>query len=482
MVQVGDEEKKAETIFNQIGMPEDSRKTSKILCCNLTRYLILILTLTCLTLLQMNSLTFNFTVICMSDIVDDYHGIHPNETHWFEDSNMKSLVFSSMAMGGLLGLLVAMPLMHRVGVRLVLSICGVFSIVGTVLFPLAVEFNFFSVLAVRFLQGLGISMVFTVLGSVPTAWAPNNESSTFLAVLSCAFQMSNVVCMPISGFLCESSLGWRSIYYLFGIITTIFFLIFYFFYTDSPRDHRNVSNKELSLISLDKTSSSQKESVPYLAICKDPCVLVTWLSNVGGNLGFLTLVLYGPTYLREVLHFEVSGTGFASALPFLLSAAVKSIAGQLSDRCDFVSERVRFTICGIVSRLGLAIGYIGMATTSSTLVAQIAFTFSIAVSGLNIMGTVKCLQLRCKQHVHFAVSAIALMAYVIQFGAPILVGIICPDNTPEQWGWLFMIIGVIVFLTSAPFPWFTTAEPAEYTLSKEKQKELAKERELEESC
>uniref|UniRef100_A0A1I7T1L7 MFS domain-containing protein n=1 Tax=Caenorhabditis tropicalis TaxID=1561998 RepID=A0A1I7T1L7_9PELO len=436
MVQVG-EEKVENQFFNQIGMPEeakDSRKISKILCCNLTRYLILILTLSCLTLLQMNSLTFNFTVICMSDIVEDYHSIHPNGTHWFEDSNMKSLVFSSMAIGGLLGLLIAMPLMHRVGVRLVLSICGVFSIVGTTLFPLAVEWSFFTVLVTRFLQGLGISMVFTVLGSVPIAWAPNNESSTFLAVLSCAFQMSNVICMPISGFLCESSL-------------------------------------ELSLILQDKTST-RKEPVPYLEICKDPCVLVTWLSNVGGNLGFLTLVLYGPTYLREVLHFEVRGTGFASALPFLLSAAAKAIAGQLSDRCDFVSERVRFTICGIVSRLGLAVGYIGMATTSSTLVAQIAFTFSIAVSGLNIMGTVKCLQLRCKQHVHFAVSAIALMAYVIQFGAPILVGIVCPDNTPEQWGWLFMIIGVIVFVTSAPFPWFTTAEPADYTLPREKQKEL----------
>lgn len=328
----------------------------------------------------------------MSDVSDDYHITHPNETHWFEDSNMKSLVFSSMAVGGLLGLLIAMPLMHRVGVRLVLSICGVFSILGTILFPLAVEWNFFSVLVVRFLQGLGISMVFTVLGSVPTAWAPNNESGTFLAVLSCAFQWSNVICMPISGFLCESSWGWRSIYYLFGIVTIVFFLAFYFFYTDSPTDHRNVSNKELSLILQDKTVT-HKEPVPYLAICKDPCVLVTWMSNIGGNLGFLTLVLYGPTYLREVLNFEVRGTGFASALPFLLSAAVKSIAGQLSDRCDFVSERVRFTICGIVARLGLAIGYIGMATTSSRLVAQIAFTFSIAVSGLNIMGTVKCLQL-----------------------------------------------------------------------------------------
>ncbi|CAI2352782.1 unnamed protein product [Caenorhabditis sp. 36 PRJEB53466] len=411
----------------------------------------------------------------MSDIVDDYHAIYPNGTHWFEDSSMKSLVFSSMAVGGLLGLVVAVPVMHRVGVRLMLTICGVFSIFGTMLFPLAIDLNYFSVLVVRFLQGLGISLVFTALGSVPVAWAPRNESSTFLAILSCAFQMSNVVCMPISGFLCESSLGWRSIYYVFGVATIICFLIFYFFYTDSPKDHRHVSSKELNLILQDKTTSNRREAVPYWEICKDPCVLVTWLSNIGGNLGFLTLVLYGPTYLREVLHFEVRGTGFASALPFLLSAAAKSAAGQLSDRCEFVSERVRFTICGVISRAGLALGYLAMAFTTNTTVAQIAFTFSIAVSGLNIMGTVKCLQLRCKQHVSFAVSAIALMAYVIQFGAPILVGILCPDNTAEQWARTFVIIGVVVFVTSAPFPWFTTAEPADYTFPKELREKKAKE-------
>uniref|UniRef100_A0A8R1HG78 MFS domain-containing protein n=2 Tax=Caenorhabditis japonica TaxID=281687 RepID=A0A8R1HG78_CAEJA len=461
---------------------EIPRKTSNILCCNMTRHLILILTLTCLTLLQVNSLTFNFTVICMSDIVDDYHLHNVNGTHWFEDSSKKSLVFSSMAVGGLLGLLVAVPVMHRFGVRNLLTLCGIFSTLGTILFPLAVEWTYFSVLVVRFLQGLGISLVFTVLGSVPVAWAPKNESSTFLAVLSCAFQTSNVICMPISGILCESSLGWRSIYYVFGVFTIIFFILFYFFYTDSPRDHRNVSTKELNLISQDKTNS-HKEAVPYWPICKDPCVLVTWLSNIGGNLGFLTLVLYGPTYLREVLHFEVQGTGFASALPFLLSAAAKSLAGQLSDRCDFVSERVRFTICGIIARLGLALGYIAMAMTTNRTIAQIAFTFSIAVSGLNIMGTVKCLQLRCKQHVHFAVSAIALMAYVIQFGAPILVSIMCPDNSPEQWSRMFFIIGIIVFITSAPFPWFTTAEPADYTLTKEQQAALEKAKAMEvEEC
>ncbi|CAI5451588.1 unnamed protein product [Caenorhabditis angaria] len=391
-------------------------------------------------------------IICMKDIVEEHVSTNQTGTHWFDDPPKKSFVFSSMAVGGLVGLTISVPLMQVLGVRKIMTFCGVFSTLGSLFFPFAVNFSYYAVLACRFLQGLGVSLVFTVLGVIPVVWAPNNESSSFLAILSCAFQLSNVICMPISGFLCESSLGWRSIYYLFGTCTTVAL---------------NVSNLELSKIQENKVVTKKREPVPYLAVCTDICVLSAWLSNVGGNLGFLTLVLYGPTYLREVLHFEVKGTGFASALPFLLSALFKFIAGHLSDRCTFLSEKTRYMICACLSRGGLAIGYFAMATTSNRIVAQIAFTFAIAISGLNIMGTVKCLQLRCRQHCHFAVAAIALLSYITQFVTPISVAYLCPDNTVEQWGRYFLIISGIVFFTSLPFPFLTTAEPADYVKTKE---------------
>ena len=57
-------------------------------------------------------------------------------------------------------------------------------------------------------------------------------------------------------------------------------------------------------------------------------------------MGFFVLSLYGPTYLREILKFDVRETGFLSALPFILSAIIKFAAGQVSDKLTFLSEKV----------------------------------------------------------------------------------------------------------------------------------------------
>lgn len=84
------------------------------------------------------------------------------------------------------------------------------------------------------------------------------------------------------------------------------------------------------------------------------------------------------------------------------------------------------------SVLGLGVGYIVMATTSDRMIAFGAFAFNIITSGCIIMGVVKCLQLRCQQHAHFAVSVVSLITYCVQFLAPLGVGFVCSDNTPEQ--------------------------------------------------
>lgn len=44
--------------------------------------------------------------------------------------------------------------------------------------------------------------------------------------------------MPLSGELCESSLGWPAVYYIQGTLTLVLFVLFYWFYRDTPRTHR----------------------------------------------------------------------------------------------------------------------------------------------------------------------------------------------------------------------------------------------------
>ncbi|KIH52764.1 hypothetical protein ANCDUO_17128, partial [Ancylostoma duodenale] len=78
-----------------------------------------------------------------------------------------------------------------------------------------------------------------------------------------------------------------------------------------------------------------------LAIITDPCILGVWLSTIGGNLGFQIFLLYGPTYMNKVLQLDVTSTGFATALPHILSAIVKFVVGPISDRATCIPGRWR---------------------------------------------------------------------------------------------------------------------------------------------
>ncbi|KAF1755212.1 hypothetical protein GCK72_021781 [Caenorhabditis remanei] len=453
-----------EDVIYEYEKKKKKRKVSKFVFGHKTRLYIMVLLLLCLTLPQMNSITFNFTVICMGDLVERHQALNRSDSHWMSSPTHKSFIFSSTAIGAVIGLIPSVPLIDALGIRVVLTVSGVISAVGSIFFPLAADFNYYAVILCRVLQGLGISILFTVVGVIPGVWAPRNETGTFLAILSCAFQLSMIICMPISGILCETPyLGWRSIYYIFGAATLLIYTIFFTFYTDSPRIHRNVSEKELKRIESGKLETPVQEGVPYWAICSDVTVLAAWLSVFGGNFGFTILTLYGPTYLKDVLHFDVKETGFATALPFILSAVVKFAAGRISDKMDHLSEKTRFTFCAVVSQASVVLGLVLMAMTSNRRVAQFAYTFAITSSGLNIVGNVKCIQLRCRQHVHFAITVISFCAYLIHFGAPIVVGwLTSSEGDTVGWSRLFIIVSVITVLTNLPFPFLTSEEPAPF--------------------
>lgn len=55
------------------------------------------------------------------------------------------------------------------------------------------------------------------------------------------------------------------------------------------------------------------------------------------------------------------------------------------------------------------------------------------------------------------------MACLMQFVVPLGVGYLCPNNTPEEWSLLFIIVSGIVIVVNIPFPFLTTAKAADYT-------------------
>ncbi|KAI6197600.1 hypothetical protein M3Y94_01243700 [Aphelenchoides besseyi] len=222
-------------------------KSGGVIFANRTRYLILTLSIVCLTLVMANSLTFNFTVICMvkdadNTIVDANQELSTNESNTVAlyNANEKGLLFSGIAIGTMLGSIPITYFTSRFGLRQTLTVYGMTSAISTFLFPIAVPYGFVYVFVLRMIQGLSVASSYPAIGIIATEWAPFKRTGTFIAYLSTHLQLSVVILMPLGGELCESTYGWPTLYYLLAGTTLVFFTMFFCFYRDSPAIHRQV--------------------------------------------------------------------------------------------------------------------------------------------------------------------------------------------------------------------------------------------------
>ncbi|KAK6023661.1 hypothetical protein OSTOST_10544, partial [Ostertagia ostertagi] len=63
---------------------------------------------------------------------------------------------------------------------------------------------------------------------------------------------------------------------------------------------------------------------------------------------------------QTVLHYDVTTTGFTTALPYILSAALKFIVGPISDRATCISDRWRLVFFAAASQGLMALSFLAL--------------------------------------------------------------------------------------------------------------------------
>ncbi|KAL7071924.1 hypothetical protein ACQ4LE_008611 [Meloidogyne hapla] len=450
---------------------------------NYTRYLVMCITTLCLSMSMANSLALNFTVICMHK-----EDNKPNNLTTIDstkkvsrpmfNSAEQALLFSSVPVGTLLGTLPITPLTSRFGMRKTFVFYGLISSFATLFTPLAVKLDFGFLLIMRVLQGLAVSICFPASGSIIADWSPLRSAGTFIAFLSCHIQFGPILTMPLAGKLCESSWGWPAVYHLQAMLTALAFGAFFTFYRDSPRIHRNVSRKELCKIEKGKPPSeagpvAKSGEIPYAAMFRDPAVWAIFFCSMGSTFGFHIFMQYGPVYLNQIIKFDVQRTGFAMALPCILSVLVKLVVGSVSDRANCLSERSRVLLFASLSQFLVAICFCTLALLpqdSPPLLVQCFFTTVPVVCGLNCAGVGKSTQLISRQFAHVVTSFSVFACSSIIILIPILVSFLAPDNRPEQWTRIFLIVAVVVVFCVLFFDCTAEASPRPWTFTKKNKK------------
>ncbi|XP_073645454.1 sialin isoform X4 [Tursiops truncatus] len=305
-------------------------------------------------------------------------------------------------------------------------------------------------------------VTFPAMHAMWSSWAPPLERSKLLSISYAGAQLGTVVSLPLSGIVCFY-MNWTYVFYLFGIVGIIWFILWIWLVSDTPETHKTISpyEKEYILSSLRNQLSSQK-SVPWVPMLKSLALWAIVVAHFSYNWTFYTLLTLLPTYMKEVLRFNIQENGFLSAVPYLGCWLCMILSGQAADN---LRAKWNFsTLC--VRRVFSLIGMIGPAVF---LVAAgfIGCDYSLAVAFLTISTTLGgfCSSGFSINHLDIAPSYAGILLGITNTFAtipgmigPIIARSLTPENTVGEWQTVFCLAAAVNVFGAITFTLFSKGE------------------------
>lgn len=183
---------------------------------------------------------------------DNRTTILPNGSTVYESdfdwtTQQKGLVLSSFFYGYICTQFIGGYLGYRFGGNKIFAIGIGTTALLTLLTPVAANYSLYMLLAVRIIEGIFEGMTFPCLYDLWSKWAPPLERTRMAGFALAGNYIGTVVAMPLSGILAVS-LGWESIFYVFGCIGLLWFLLWIFIVKRSPQDDPHMTDEERSYI------------------------------------------------------------------------------------------------------------------------------------------------------------------------------------------------------------------------------------------
>ncbi|XP_077994431.1 sialin-like [Glandiceps talaboti] len=219
-----------------------------------------------------------------------------------------------------------------VGGKIVLGGSMSIASILSLLTPLAARANFWALFFVRLLLGLSQSVILPVHHQLWGKWAPPMERTALISIGPSGFNVGTIFVSAISGVM-SANTGWDSVFYMSGGIGLTWVIGWILLGYDSPEKHPRISESERKYIiqEIGPSSEDKDPKVPWRNIFTSLPVWGLVIGHFCTNWGFYTLLTSFPTYLDQVLGFDIRVNGVISALPQLVQWISVLGCGLLAD-------------------------------------------------------------------------------------------------------------------------------------------------------
>lgn len=310
--------------------------------------------------------------IAMPFITQEYH-LTPSE---------KGMIFSSFFIGYALFCFVGGYLADRYGPKRVLTyamsgwsiLCGL----------TALAFNFWSLLIVRALFGVGEGPVSTTANKTVNNWFPIKERARAIGINQAGGPLGGALAGPIVGFL-ALWLGWRVAFIVMAAMGLIWAVCWFRMATSTPQEHPKVSTEEIALINAARDvpvmTAAEAPRTPVLEIILQRSVLVTGVSLFCYNYILYFFMTWFPSYLIDAKGIDLKSMSIVTALPWLVGTVGFLCGGVLIDYIykrtgkQLFSRKVVLVTCLLIAACCIALTGQVEDVTQSVVVMTVAIGF-----------------------------------------------------------------------------------------------------------
>ncbi len=343
-------------------------------------------------------------------------------------------------------------LLDRWGVRRVGRVSALLWSVSSFAAAVAPGLNWF--FGARFLLGISESPTFPANAKGLGYWFTREERSLATAITDAAAKLSTAIGVPLIGVLLLH-FGWRWSFAATGLISFLYFVLFYAIYRNPSEDPR-LSPRELQFIVdggaqlEDPGTRGSGSSLGYLL--RQRKVYGLALGWGAYNYTFFLLLTWLPSYLSVSLHMDLFHSIFYTSVPWLFATFTDLlVGGWLVDALiqrGHDANRVRQTVMVTGMLFGLAI--FGAASARSPVAALV--WISLALGGLAaaapVAWTVPSL-ISPRGSVGTLGGAVNLCGQIAAISAPIVTGYIVSGT--HSFAAAFMTATIILLLGIAGY-------------------------------
>ncbi|XP_055382752.1 putative inorganic phosphate cotransporter isoform X2 [Condylostylus longicornis] len=388
------------------------------------------------------------------------------QTHLFDWSEqLQGTILSSFYWGYVITHLPGGYLCEKFGGKWVLSLGILSTAIFTLITPVAIiEGGSGALIAVRVLMGLGEGTTFPALSALLSQWTPLGERAKLGALVLGGGQIGTIIGNMVSGLLLHS-FHWDSVFYFFGALGVLWFILFTLLCYSDPNSHPYISDKERDFLAKELGSIERNKNlppVPWKYIFTSAPMWALIVAQIGHDWGFFVMVTDLPKYMADVLEVSVKENGLYSSLPYAVMWVVSILSGFVADWMitrGIIGVTLSRKLCTIIAAVGPGIFMVAASYAGLDIGSVVAlFTISMGIMGTFYSG-MKLNPLDLSPNYSATIMAITNgIGAITGIIVPIMVGAMTPNASLEEWRLVFWIAFAVFVASSIVYAIWASGE------------------------